>query len=142
MTPRVLVVQDRSDSYWREPFLHPKEVQGIVIQRVEHRPRPGDHESAEAAPRASAARVIGPRLIAKSAEAARRQWSQLLGGHETQSGSALVFSWPESPLTITVDIDPNAEPGPRCIEVSAPWALALPAGTVPKLGTRFVQARE
>jgi len=131
--------QDRSDPYWQEAFLHPKQAQGIVIQLVEQEPRPLSLEPADAKPRANAARVIGPRLVAASAEAARKQWSALLGGNESRVGDALVFAWPESPLTITVDVDAGAEPGPRYIEVSAPRALALPVGDVPGLGTRFVQ---
>ena len=131
--------QDRSDAYWQEAFLHPKQAQGIVIQLVEHTPRPDDFEPPETLPSASAARVLGPRLVATSAELAQRQWRELLGASEARSGEALVFSWPESPLTITVDLDANAEPGSRCIELSAPRALALPKGDVPRLGTRFVQ---
>jgi len=132
--------QDRSDPNWQEAFLHPKQVQGIVIQLVEHHPRPdGFGEPAEAEPAAGAARVIGPRLVAPSADAARRQWRELLGGSEARSGDALVFSWPDSPLVISVDIDSGLEPGPRCIELASPRALGLPAGEVPGLGTRFVQ---
>jgi hypothetical protein len=82
---------------------------------------------------------VGPRLVAASAEGARRQWAELMCGHETRRGDALVFAWPDSPLTITVDIDASAEPGPRCIELNAARPLALPAAEVPKLGTRFVQ---
>lgn len=131
--------QDRSDPHWQEAFLHPKQALGIVIQLVEQHARPDALEPAEAKPRPDSARVIGPRLVAPSASAARRQWGELLGGSESRSGEALVFSWPDSPLTITVDVEADAEPGPRWIELSAPRALALPAREVPKLGTRFVQ---
>ena len=131
--------QDRSDPYWQEAFLHPKQVQGIVIQLVEHHPRPDDSEFADATEAPGAARVIGPRLVARSADAARRLWSELMSGTESQSGDALVFAWPDSPLVIAVELDASAQPGPRYIEVSAPRALALPPDEVPKLGTRFVQ---
>jgi catechol 2,3-dioxygenase-like lactoylglutathione lyase family enzyme len=131
--------QDRSDPHWQEAFLHPKQVQGIVIQLVEHHPRSNHSEFADATEAPGAASVIGPRLVARSADAARRQWCELMGGAESRSGDALVFSWPDSPLVITVDLDASAEPGPRCIEVSAPRSLALPTSEVPKLGTRFVQ---
>lgn len=132
--------QDRSDPYWQEAFLHPKQAQGIVIQLVEHHTRPDNPDWAETEAPATAARVIGPRLAAPSAAAARRQWGELLGGAESQSGEALVFSWPESPLVISVEIDANAEPGPRRIELSAARRLALPSGPVPLLGTRFSQS--
>jgi methylmalonyl-CoA/ethylmalonyl-CoA epimerase len=132
--------QDRSDSHWQEAFLHPKQAQGIVIQLVEQHPRPADFgDAAGARPAKGAARVIGPRLAAQSAEAARRQWCELMGGDESRSGDALVFSWPDSPLTITVDVKPGAEPGTQCIELSAARVIALPASEVPMLGTRFVQ---
>jgi methylmalonyl-CoA/ethylmalonyl-CoA epimerase len=132
--------QDRSDPHWQEAFLHPKQALGIVIQLVEQQPRPDDFaDPADAKPARGAARVIGPRLAAPSAAAARRQWTELLGASETRRGAALVFSWTDSPLTIAVDVDASVPPGPRCIEVSAEAELALPAGEVPKLGTRFVQ---
>jgi methylmalonyl-CoA/ethylmalonyl-CoA epimerase len=131
--------QDRSDPHWQEAFLHPKQALGIVIQLVEQAPRPDDFDWAEPKPNGAAVNVIGPRLVAPSAEAARRQWAELLGGSESRSGDSLVFAWPESPLTIAVDLDAKAEPGPRCIELRASRVLPLPAGTVPRLGTRFVQ---
>lgn len=131
--------QDRSDPHWQEAFLHPKQALGIVIQLVEQHPRPDSFEPADAEPRADAARVIGPRLVAPSAGAARRQWVELLRGSEARRDDALVFSWPDSPLVVTVDLDAGAEPGPRCVEVSAARPLALPEREVPKLGTRFVQ---
>ena len=131
--------QDRADPYWQEAFLHPKQAQGIVIQLVEQHPRPDDSDLADATEAPGAARVIGLRLTAQSAHAARRQWCDLMGGAESRDGAALAFAWPDSPLAITVDIDANKEPGPRCIELNARRALALPPGEVPKLGTRFVQ---
>jgi methylmalonyl-CoA/ethylmalonyl-CoA epimerase len=131
--------QDRSDPHWQEAFLHPKQAQGIVVQLVEHHPRPDNSDPADAKPKPGAARVLGPRLAAASSAAARRQWSELLGGSEERAGEALVYRWPDSPLAITVDVDASAEPGPRCIEIAAATPLALPAGPVPRLGTRFVQ---
>jgi methylmalonyl-CoA/ethylmalonyl-CoA epimerase len=130
---------DRSDWYWQEAFLHPKQAQGIVVQLVEHHARPDGWDPAAAQPGPGAARVLGPRLVARSAELARRQWSELLGGRETRSDTGLAFAWPESPLVIHVDVDAELEPGPRQIEVSAATRLALPPGVVPELGARFVQ---
>lgn len=131
--------QDRSNPHWQEAFLHPKQALGIVIQLVESSPPSGSFDPAEAPPPAGAAAVIGPRLVAPSAAAARRQWRELLGGREAQADGALVFSWPDSPLVLRVDVDAGAEPGPRWIEVRAAHPLELPAGAVPRLGTRFVQ---
>lgn len=134
--------QDRSDPFWQEAFLHPKEAQGIVVQLVEHRPRPEGFDPAATPPPTRGARVLGPRLVAPSAAEARRLWRELLGASEARRGEALVFSWPDSPLVITVDVDPHAPPGARWIEVAAPHPLALPDGPVPGLGTRFVQTAQ
>jgi methylmalonyl-CoA/ethylmalonyl-CoA epimerase len=131
--------QDRSDPYWQEAFLHPKQAQGIVIQLVEAHDRPNGSHMPDAAEAPGAARVIGPRLMAASESLARRQWGELMGGAESRRGDSLVFAWPDSPLVITVDVCASEEPGPRWIEVAAERGLSLPAGAVPKLGTRFVQ---
>jgi methylmalonyl-CoA/ethylmalonyl-CoA epimerase len=131
---------DRSSPRWQEAFLHPKQAQGIVVQMVE---QSGD-ESAEdllpaPRPRADAARVTGLRLSARSGEAARRQWAELLGASALVQGDSLVFRWPESPIALLVDVRPNAEDGPRWIELRADRDLGLPDSPVPRLGTRFVQ---
>ncbi len=134
-----VVSEDRSDPHWQEAFLHPKSAQGLVVQLVEHRERPGEPDWDDPEPRPDAVRVRGPRLVASDAALARRQWGELLQGAESQSGAALVFRWPESPLAITVDIEPGAEPGPRCVELGATPPLELPSTPIPGLGTRFVQ---
>jgi hypothetical protein len=134
-----VVSEDRSDPHWQEAFLHPKSAQGIVVQLVEHRERAGEPDWADPAPRPDAVRVRGPRLAARDAALARRLWGELLGGRESRRGEALVFAWPESPLVITVDIDPSAEPGPRCIELGPTPPLELPSTPIEALGTRFVQ---
>ncbi len=132
--------EDRNDPYWQEAFLHPKQAQGIVIQLVEHHPRPDNFDPADEPAPAGAARVIGPRLVAKSAGAARRQWSELLDASEScAADGALVFAWPESPLAVTVDVDSHAEEGPRAIELRAPRPLDLSERALDGLGTRFVQ---
>jgi len=135
-----VVGMDRSDPHWQEAFLHPKQAQGIVVQIVESRPRPGsDDDWPVPKPRDDAARLRGLRLSSRSADAARRQWGELLGGAGWISGSALIFRWPDSPLVILVDIDPIREEGPVQIELIAARDLRLPDGNYPELGTRFVQ---
>jgi methylmalonyl-CoA/ethylmalonyl-CoA epimerase len=134
-----IVGMDRTDPYWQEAFLHPKQAQGIVVQIVEASPRPEEEPWPKSGPRDDAARVRGVRLSARSVEAARRQWGELLGGTGWISGDSLVFRWPESALTVCVDIDPEREEGPVQIEVSAARNLALPDGMHPAFGTRFVQ---
>jgi methylmalonyl-CoA/ethylmalonyl-CoA epimerase len=130
---------NRSDSHWQEAFLHPKQAHGIVVQMVEQRETGGDDLLPAAKPRADAARIAGLRLSAKSAESARRQWGELLGGSGFIQGDALIFRWPESPIPILVDIRPDAEEGPLQIELRAPRPLELPNSPYPGLGTRFVQ---
>jgi len=134
-----IVGSDRSDPHWQEAFLHPKQAQGIVVQMVESTPRPAGESLPDPDVPAGAARVLGPRLSARSAAAARRQWGELLEGAVAVQGASLVFTWPDSPLAIAVDVDPARDDGPLAIEVRAPRALALPDGPVPVLGTRFVQ---
>ncbi|MFI5317594.1 MAG: VOC family protein, partial [Myxococcota bacterium] len=131
---------DRREPRWQEAFLHPKQAQGIVVQMVEQPESPGGDDLLPVAkPRPDAARVVALRLAAKSAEAARRQWGELLGGSGFIQGDALIFRWPESPIAILVDVRPDAEEGPVQIELRAPRDLGLPASPYPGLGARFVQ---
>ncbi len=132
---------NREDPHWQEAFLHPKQAQGIVVQMVEQLPRRGEADAYQpvTAPRGDAARIVGLRLSAKSPEAARRQWGELLGGSGFIQGDALIFRWEESPLVVLVDVRPDEPEGPRWIELRAPCDLGLPRGEVPGLGTRFVQ---
>lgn len=132
---------DRSDPHWQEAFLHPKQAQGIVVQIVESKPRPGWDDGPAPSPRADAARVLGLRFSARSAGAARRQWSELLGADVAISAETLTFRWPGSPLAILVDPDESREEGPLQIEVEANRDLGLPGTPYPELGTRFVQIR-
>ncbi|HTO09275.1 MAG TPA: VOC family protein [Myxococcota bacterium] len=131
---------ERSNPHWQEAFLHPKQAQGIVVQMVEQAPGgEGDDLLPASRPRADGARLVGLRLFARSAEAARRQWSELLGGSAAMQGSSLVFRWEQSPLVLLVDVRPDAAEGPQQIELRATRDLILPRGPYPGLGTRFVQ---
>jgi len=137
-----VVGSDRSDPHWQEAFLHPKQAHGIVVQMVEQKPRGDDGRDLPAPrPRADAARVTGLRLSAKTADAARIQWVDLLGATGFIQGDSLIFRWSESPLVLWADVRPDAEEGPRWIELSAERDLALPEAEYPGLGTRFVQRR-
>ena len=134
-----IVGSDRSDPHWQEAFLHPKQAQGIVVQIVESPPRPGADDRPVPKPRDDAARIHGLRLSARSAAAARRQWSELLGGAASNTGTSLTFRWPGSPLAILIDIDPDRDEGPLQIELECARELKLPDAPYPELGTRFVQ---
>ena len=142
------VVGYNDDSpYWKELFLHPKQALGIVVQLAEEHPLPegmpawnaGWEAPTGPAPAAPPARVVGLRLIARSAESARRQWSELLGGRERAAGGLLVYDWPDSPLRLAVRLDASRPEGPDAIELRCSRRLALPAGSVPDLGARFEQ---
>ena len=130
---------DRADPHWQEAFLHPKRAQGIVVQMVEQRPREGGEDWPAARPRSDAVQIRGLRLSAKSAEAARSQWGELLSGSGFIQGDALIFRWEESPLVLLVDVDPDRDKGPLQLELSAARDLGLPDGSYPGFGTRFLQ---
>jgi methylmalonyl-CoA/ethylmalonyl-CoA epimerase len=131
---------ERSNPHWQEAFLHPKQAQGIVVQMVEQAPGgDGDDLLPASRPRPDGAQLLGLRLSARSAEGARRQWGELLGGAGFVQGSSLVFRWQQSPLVLFVDVRPDAEEGPLQIELRATRDLILPRGAYPGLGTRFVQ---
>jgi hypothetical protein len=85
------------------------------------------------------AHVVGLRLTARSAEAARRQWGELVGGRERAERGLLVYEWPDSPLRLAVRVDSSRPEGPEAIELRCPRRLALPAGSIPELGARFEQ---
>ena len=134
-----VVGMDRSNPLWQEAFLHPRQAQGIVVQMVESTPSPGSEDWPVPKPRGDAARVRGIRLSSRTTDAARRQWGELLGGAGWISGDSLIFRFPESPLVVVVDIDPDREEGPLWIELGSARDLGLPDAPYPELGTRFVQ---
>ncbi len=131
--------------YWKELFMHPKQALGIVIQLAEEHPLPADMAAWNAGWEAPAgplpaeppARIVGLRLTARSAEAARSQWGELLGGRERAGDGRLVFEWRESPLRVSVRVDAARAEGPEAVEVTCPRRLALAPG--PELGARFEQ---
>ena len=124
---------DDSNPGWKECFLHPKQAQGIVVQMAESLSEPDaslDPAFAfPAGPPAAAppARVVGLRLVARSAAAARRQWVELLGARCQEVRGELRLRWPDSPLRLFVEIDPGAErEGARHVEVTCARRLRLP----------------
>jgi methylmalonyl-CoA/ethylmalonyl-CoA epimerase len=126
---------------WKEMFLHPKQAQGVVVQLAESHPELGDDgwTSAWPYPRVEIAEkerpaVIGLRLRARSADAARVQWAELLGGRLREAGTLLVFEWPDSPLRISVEIDDAAEQGPIAIEIAQPPSSSAIDTTIDALG--------
>jgi methylmalonyl-CoA/ethylmalonyl-CoA epimerase len=142
------VVGYNDDSpYWKELFIHPKQALGIVVQLAEEHPLPEGMPAWNAGwdappgprPAEPPARVLGLRLTARSAEAARRQWGELLGGREYSERGLLVYEWADSPLRLAIRVDASRAEGPDAIELQCARRLALPAGSVPDLGARFEQ---
>ncbi|MDH3213297.1 MAG: VOC family protein [Myxococcales bacterium] len=138
-----VVGYDDSFPGWKECFLHPKQAQGIVVQLAESDPAfddgaeivtsfgPGDVDPGPAV------KVIGLRVTARSARAARLQWGELLGGSCAEANGALHFHWPDSPMRIAVVPDPEREEGPLCVEVTSDHPLDLLPGPEPLLGAEF-----
>jgi methylmalonyl-CoA/ethylmalonyl-CoA epimerase len=142
-----LVGRDESDPGWRVAYLHPKEALGIVVQLAQPGGRSGRRpwEVPPGPPVPStAARVLGLRTRARSAERARLQWESALGGTLAQAAEdQLVFRWTGSPMRIVAEIAEDAEEGPVAIELAPepPLPEGLPPGPVPPLGTVFVVDR-
>jgi hypothetical protein len=136
-----LVGRDESDPDWRVAYLHPKEALGIVVQLGQsagrYGRRPWEVPEGPAAP-PPAARVLGLRARARSADRARLQWERALGGALVHVlPDELVFRWPGSPMRIVTEITPDAEEGPVAIDLAPGRDPGLPAGPVPLLGAAF-----
>lgn len=128
-----IVGYDDSEPEWMEAFLHPRQAQGIVIQFAETNGEPRAPEAA--GPSIS---VIGLRLSARSAERAHAQWGAVVGGERAdERDGTLVYRWPGSPMRIAVEIDPERDEGPLCIEYSSRRPVGLPDGAHPVLGAVF-----
>jgi len=135
------------DSYddWKTAFLHPKQALGIVVQFAQTsagtdagRWRPPATVANPPAP----VTVIGVRMRVSDAGRARAQWQEILHGMcVEESETRLVYRWPESPMALTIDVDPSGSEGPLAIELATSRALTLPPGPVPGLGTTFRIAR-
>ena len=130
------------DSYpdWKTAFLHPKQALGIVVQFAE---TSGGGEPLDWVPPATIANppapvtVGGLRMRVSSVARARVQWDGILQGSCVEHGNRMVWSWPDSPMVLNVDVDPSASEGPVAIEIIATRPVALPAGLVAELGATF-----
>ena len=137
-----IVGRDDSDPCWKEAFLHPRQALGIVVQLAEAHPYPAPPPSepppgAAGAPPALA--VLGLRLSARSRERAGALWGAVLEGElERERARELVYRWGDSPMRVSVEVDPARAEGPLAIEVAGARTPALPPGSHPALGTVFV----
>ena len=114
---------------WKEAFLHPKQAMGIVVQLAQSTQQ--EDRIAWQAPAAPPnppppVTVLGLRLRARDRERARMQWEGVLQGTGAEDGDTLIYRWPDSPLRIAVEIDPEGKEGPIGIEYvgSRPTAAA------------------
>ena len=144
-----IVGHDDSYDDWKTAFLHPKQALGIVVQFAqtsggtdEHRWTPPATVANPPAP----VSVLGLRMRVSDADRARVQWEEILHGQCDQGrldmdvggvSPSIVFRWPDSPMVLTIDVDPSGAEGPVAIELAATRPVALPAGPVPELGTTF-----
>lgn len=138
-----IVGYDDSDLHWKEAFLHPKQALGIVVQLAQaaHGAEPPRSVlPAGPADPPSPVTIAGLHMRARSRERAHRQWVEVLQGQSSESAAGLVtYQWPDSPLRITVEIDPALDEGPVYIDVASERTLPLPAGPHSVLGVRFKQ---
>jgi len=140
-----VVGYDDSDPSWMEAFLHPREALGIVVQFAEERARRPESSRRWRPPPGPAdppppVRILGLRMRARSREAARRQWEEILLGEGTLGeDGTLGYRWPGSPMRLVVEIDPAAEEEPVAIEYASDREITLPNGPHPVLGARFTQ---
>jgi hypothetical protein len=135
---------------WKECFLHPKQIGGIVVQMAEVDPDFDDDDWQPFAPvfggtpRRSVS-LVGPRLVSRDRDRSHRVWAQLLGGSVATTNVSGIeapeqtFRWPDSPLSIRVLYDANA-----ANEGSVALELQEHDGTVPPelsrlLGAAFAQ---
>jgi len=142
---RIVGFDDR-DPGWKEAFLHPREAQGVVVQLAESDPAaegegppPLPFPPAPAAARAEPAGIAALVLAARSAERARGQWEELLGGRTRAADGRLELAWRGSPIRLVVEIDPRREEGPQRMVVSGAPGAALPEGPQPVLGLPFAR---
>ena len=131
------------DSYddWKTAFLHPKQALGIVVQFAQ---TSGGSDPMDWTPPATATTppppvsVLGLRMRVSDAERARVQWEEILQGRGTSSvPGRLVYRWPDSPMALTIDVDPSESEGPVAVELAADRRVEVPSGPVPVLGTTF-----
>jgi catechol 2,3-dioxygenase-like lactoylglutathione lyase family enzyme len=117
---------------WREGFLRPKQVGGLVVQVAwapgteEELARRAGHVQTPPAPGAAA--LLGPRLRHPDLAAARRLWT-LLGAHVSDDRGARRCRWPDSVLDVAVV---RGEPaGPVALRMTGTAPLPAQYGVGP-----------
>ena len=141
-----VVGYDPSSRRWQEAFLFPKDALGIVVQLTGRRPEGAGPPTAARPVRegpAHAARLVGLRMAAPSAEAARKLWEHTLFGEADERDGEIVFRWPQSPARIAVTIDPELPVGPLSLEVETDRAAdRIDRDPAPEFGARLTRAHD
>jgi catechol 2,3-dioxygenase-like lactoylglutathione lyase family enzyme len=131
---------DTASDRWKEGFLRPSQVGGIIVQlgwsayneEEEARRRGVRLES----PPPDAAALLGARLRHPDLDRARRLW-ELLGGEVADQGGVLVCRWPLptgpgwAPLSVVVE--QGAPAGPVALRVSGNPDLPAAGGVGPRV---------
>jgi methylmalonyl-CoA/ethylmalonyl-CoA epimerase len=140
-----IVGRDDSDPTWMEAFLHPRQALGIVVQLAEERVRRAEGHRRSQPPASTTnppppVRILGLRMVARSREAARRQWEEILLGEAEPGGDgSLIYRWPGSPMRLVVEIDATAREGPLAIEYASRREIGLSTDPHPVLGASFLR---
>jgi len=132
---------------WKELFLHPKSALGVVVQLAQADPnipddtwnrdfdfppylgkRPAPEEPAD---------LLGLRMKVRSKPRAQSLFGDLLGGEAAVLGMRTVYTWPDSPLRISIEVDAEHSEGPVAIEVSASSRGRLRKAGVTAMGSKF-----
>jgi len=123
---------DLGGDVWREGFLRPSQVGGLVVQvawsghtdqewaaSIGHIPEP---------PAPRAAELLGPTLRHPDLDRARALWT-LLGATITEEAGALCCRWPDSPLDIV--IEQGGPAGPVALRMRGTHSLPAAEGIGP-----------
>ncbi len=117
---------------WKEAFLRPSQVGGLVVQVAQSSQT--DEQWARASghtpepPRPDAAALLGPRLRHPDVDRARTVWT-LLGATVSPTSTGLQCSWPDSPLDVIVDV--GAPAGAVALRMRGTGALPAEDGVGP-----------
>ncbi len=116
------------DEYWREGFLRPSQVGGLIVQIAWQAGTDAEWAARLGCvpqdPAPDAARLLGPRVTDTDLDAARHRW-ELLGASVEERSSGLVASWPNSPLSI--EILPGSRRGPVALRFEGAPELSADA---------------
>lgn len=119
-----------TDPHWREGFLRPSQVGGVIVQLA----WAAEDDAAWAArlgitptaPADDAPRLLGLTVAHPDLAAARALWA-LLGADVTVGADRLVCRWPDSPLD--VEVVAQDQPGPVALRFAD--AVPMPADDTP-----------